>query len=164
MNRVDFNIAKKFIKHPAKIAIISSKCEKKINLITVERLMRTSINPPMFAVSIGHNRYTHNCMEQNRYFNICFPSKEMQYIALLTGTKSGKDINKLSQISPQEYFMGRFRRLPIFKNAVANFECETISQITSGDHTIYIGKVKYSWLNEEKELLLYKDIESGGKK
>ncbi len=162
IKQVDFDTAKRFIKHPAKIAVISSMCDNKINLITVEWFMRTSLKPPMFAVSIGKTRYSYQCMEKYRYFNICLPSKEMREFAVISGNTSGKDTNKLEK-TDENYFSGKYKKLPIFKNAVANFECETVSQITSGDHIIFIGKVKYCWLNSEKELLLYKDMEIGGK-
>ncbi len=157
MQLTDFSYVKAKTKHPAKIIIVSSKCKEKMNLITVEWFMRTSINPPMYAISIGKERYSAKCLEENRFFNICFPSKEMKEFALLCGTKSGKDFNKIN-LMKEPFISGKYQKLPVFKNAVANIECETISQITSGDHIIYIGKVKYCWLNEEKELLLYKDL------
>ena len=157
MNRTDFNTAKSYLTHPAKIAVVSSKCENKTNLITLEWFMRTSINPPMFAISIGKTRFSHKCLEENRYFNICFPAKEMKNFTIISGKYSGKNTDKLT-LSNEDYFAGRYRKLPIFSNAVANFECETITQITSGDHIIYVGKVIYSWLNPEKKLLLYKDM------
>ena len=163
MQNVSFDAAKQLIKHPSKIVVVSVQCKNKINLITLEWFMRTSINPPMFAISIGKSRFSYHCLEEFRFFNICFPSVEMKNFAIISGSKSGKEIDKLSLVN-ESYFLGKYRKLPIFKNAVANFECETISQITSGDHVIYIGKVKYSWLNSEKELLLYKHLINGGKK
>lgn len=157
MHRIDFNTAKLHITHPSKIAVASSFCDDKINLITLEWFMRTSINPPMFAISIGKTRFSHYCLEKNRYFNLCFPSKEMKNFAVISGKYSGKNTDKL-KLSKEKYFEGRYRKLPVFSNAAANFECETITQITSGDHIIYVGKVIYSWLNSEKKLLLYKDM------
>ena len=80
-----FEIAKKVIKHPSKIAIAVNKDEtEKINLITLEWFMRTSIKPPIFAVSIGHSRYSYRCFQNFRYFfyfsisrqsQLSFPSK-----------------------------------------------------------------------------------------
>ncbi|OQX70532.1 MAG: hypothetical protein B6D62_04635 [Candidatus Cloacimonas sp. 4484_275] len=155
MKRVDFEIAKKIIKNPSKIAIAVTKDEneKKINLITLEWFMRTSINPPMFAISVGHRRYSYSCLQKFRYFNLCFPSVEMKQTALIAGTTSGRNVNKLDLIS-ESFFSGKLAKLPVFENAVANFECEIFSQIRSGDHTIFIGKVKYSWIGENQNLLL----------
>ncbi|MBC8416307.1 MAG: flavin reductase family protein, partial [Candidatus Cloacimonetes bacterium] len=45
------------------------------------------------------------------------------------------------------------------KDLVANFECEITTQVRSGDHTIYVGEIKHSWLNENKKILTSKDLE-----
>jgi flavin reductase (DIM6/NTAB) family NADH-FMN oxidoreductase RutF len=34
----------------------------------------TSLQPPMIAISVGHPRYTHECIEKNKEFVLCFPS------------------------------------------------------------------------------------------
>ena len=149
----------KFIKNPAKVAIAVVKCNQdKFNLITIEWFMRTSLKPPMFAISIGYSRFSYECLQKYRFFNLCFPSKELAKETLLCGTKSGRDINKL-EVTCLEWFKGRLAQLPIIKNAVANFECEITTQVKSGDHTIFVGEVKHSWLNEEKEVLTRKDLE-----
>jgi flavin reductase (DIM6/NTAB) family NADH-FMN oxidoreductase RutF len=73
--------------------------------------------------------------------------------AKLAGSKSGRDIDKF-EISGEEWFVGRFRKLPILRKAVANFECEIVTQVKSGDHTIYVGEVKHSWINKEQDNVL----------
>ena len=158
MERIKYDKAIKKIKKPAKIAIAIVKDKNgKVNLITLEWFMRTSINPPMLAISIGHTRYSYECLQKKRYFNLCFPSKEMNMETLLCGTKSGRDIDKL-QVIKLDWFKGRLAQLPIIKDAVANFECEIVTQVKSGDHTIFVGEVKYSWVNEGKEVLLFQDL------
>ena len=158
MEITDFTTAAAATKKPAKIviAVVKDKNDK-INMITLEWFMRTSIKPPMFAISIGHTRYSYECLQNFRYFNLCIPSKEMAKAAEICGTKSGRDIDKLDLIN-QDWFAGKFKKLPIFKNALANFECEVVTQVKSGDHTIYVGEVKYSWLNEGKKILLFEDL------
>jgi flavin reductase (DIM6/NTAB) family NADH-FMN oxidoreductase RutF len=158
MERVEFSKAKNIIKIPAKLtlAVMQDKNEK-VNLITLEWFMRTSIEPAMFAISIGHSRYSFECLQSFRKFNLVYPSKQMKNTVKICGSKSGRDIDKL-QVINEEYFLGRASKLPIFTNAVANFECEVVSQVRSGDHTIFVGEVKYSWINEDKELLLFSDL------
>jgi flavin reductase (DIM6/NTAB) family NADH-FMN oxidoreductase RutF len=158
MQRVEFAKAREKITKPAKLAVAVVKDETgKTNMITLEWFMRTSIKPPMFAVSIGHTRYSYECFQKFRKFNLMFPSKEMRETVRICGSKSGRDTDKL-ELAQEEVFKGRHSDLPIFKNAVANFECVTTSQVRSGDHTIFVGEVKYSWINSEKELLLLKDL------
>ena len=158
LKKSTFQEAVKLVKHPAKVAIAVVKCsEDKFNIITLEWFMRTSLNPPMFAISIGHSRFSYECLQKYRFFNLCFPSKELAKETLLCGTKSGRDIDKL-EVTKLDWFKGRLAQFPILKDAVANFECEIASQVRSGDHTIFIGEVKHSWLNEEKGVLTRKDL------
>lgn len=145
MKRIDFSEAGKVIVKPQRIAIAISECDNKYNMITLEWFMRTSIDPPMFAISIGHTRFSHECLQKNRHFNLFFPSDEQKDIVKMAGTLSGRDIDKFAE-SGVKWFHGRYRKLPIINDAKAVFECEITSQINSGDHTIFIGKVKYSWL------------------
>lgn len=140
---------------PAKVALaVTQKPDGNFNLITIEWFMRTSIQPPMFAISIGASRYSHDCLEANRYFNLVFPSLEIKPLLSLCGSNSGRDMDKFSA-GDVKFIAGKLHKLPILTQAVANFECEVVSQVRSGDHTIYIGQVQYSWQDEERELFFY---------
>ena len=158
MIQTSYSKAISAVKNPAKIvlAIVKDK-NGKINLITLEWFMKTSIKPPMMAISIGHTRYSYKCLQDFRYFNLCFPSKKMSDAVMLCGTKSGRDIDKLEETG-LDWFKGKLAQLPILKEAAANFECVVTTQVKSGDHTIFVGEVKYSWLDKEKEILLFEDI------
>ena len=141
---------------PSKVVLaVTEKPDGGYNLITLEWFMRTSIQPPMFAISIGHSRFSHECLELNRYFNLVFPSPELKPLLVLAGSTSGRDIDKFEE-GKVASFAGKLHKLPVLQDALSTFECEVITQIRSGDHTIYIGEVKYSWLNEDKEMFFYK--------
>ncbi len=158
MKRVEYAEANTKTKHPAKVVVAIVKDENgKFNPITLEWYMKTSIKPPMFAISIGHSRYSYECLQQNRYFNLCFPSKEMIETTMLWGTKSGRDIDKL-KVAGHDWFAGRLSKYPIIKDAKATFECQVVTQVRSGDHTIFVGEVKHAWLDEDKEVITVKDL------
>jgi len=158
MKREEFAKVNQASKHPAKVALAIVKDKNdKYNMITLEWFMRTSIKPPMFAISIGHTRYSHECLQDVRFFNLCLPSKEMAKVSKICGSKSGRDIDKFEETGV-EWFAGRLAKLPILKDAKANFECKIITQVRSGDHTIFVGEVKHSWVDEEKEVQTVKDL------
>ncbi len=158
MKREDFSKVSTATKHPARVALaVVEDKDGKYNMITLEWFMKTSIKPPMFAISIGHTRYSHECLQNVRFFNLCLPSKEMIEVSKICGSKSGRDIDKF-EVTGVEWFAGRLAKLPIIKEAKANFECKIITQVRSGDHTIFVGEVKHSWLNEEKEVQTVKDL------
>lgn len=139
-------------RHKRVALAVVEQADGKPNIITLEWYMKTSINPPMFAISVGHQRYSHEALQQNRYFNLVIPSSEMKEDLVYCGTKSGRDYNKFAEIDIK-FVPGKLKKLPILTAAVANFECKIITQVNSGDHTIFVGEVKHSWVNEKKELL-----------
>jgi len=152
MQRLEINKVVQKVKHPQKVAVAIVQIEpEKYNSITLEWFMRTSIDPVMFAISIGHTRFSYNCLQEYRVFNLCLPGVDLADFVRLSGTKSGSEVDKLKTIEGK-WFKGRFAGLPILKDAAANFECEVITQVKSGDHTIYVGKVKYAWLGDAKPL------------
>jgi len=158
MKREEFSKVHAASKHPARVALAIVKDKNdKYNMITLEWFMRTSIKPAMFAISIGHTRYSHECLQDFRYFNLCLPAKEMTDVSKICGSKSGRDIDKF-EVTGVDWFAGKLAKLPILKDAKANFECKIITQVKSGDHTIFVGEVKHSWLNEETEVQVVEDL------
>ena len=158
MVREDTSKVIQFIKDPVKIALaIVRDQEGKDNAITLEWYMRTSIEPPMFAISVGHQRYSHHCLLNFRYFNLCFPSPEQVEAVKLCGSISGRDNDKMA-LCQFDTFPGKLVKLPVIRKAAANFECVVISQLRSGDHTIFTGEVKYSWYDESKRVITYADF------
>ncbi|MDI3503395.1 MAG: hypothetical protein PWP64_331 [Candidatus Cloacimonadota bacterium] len=140
---------------PSKVALaVTKKPDGKFNLITLEWFMRTSIAPPMFAISIGQTRYSHACLQENRYFNLVFPSLKNKELLTLSGSQSGREIDKF-RVGEVEYIPGKLQKYPIITSAVACFECEVVTQVKSGDHTIFVGEVKYNWLNSEEEFFYF---------
>ncbi|HOE91768.1 MAG TPA: flavin reductase family protein [Candidatus Cloacimonadota bacterium] len=136
------------------LLIVSQDENGKANVMVVEWYMRCSAQPPMYAISVGLERHTHKCLEQVRLFNMIVPTSNMTDIVKYCGSQSGKDVDKFTELK-LDTFKGKLG-LPIIKNANATLECKIVSQILSGDHTIFIGEVKHSWLNDESSpLVLY---------
>ena len=149
MKQCEYKQAVLKMNRPSRVALAVSKIQGiPANIITLGWFMRTSINPPMFAISVGLKRYSYQLISDYRKFVLAFPSIQMADQTLKCGQYSGIDINKIDEFGIKTA-KGKLSEIPILTNAVANFECKTISQIRSGDHTIFIGEVKYSWLNED---------------
>jgi len=151
MKLSDFTALSRSVHQPAKVALaVTQKPDGGYNLITLEWFMRTSISPVMFAISIGHSRYSKTCLESTRYFNLAFPTIEQQELVKLCGSSSGADIDKFA-IGRVECFPGRLHKIPILREAMANLECEIVTQVKSGDHTIYVGEVHYTWIADKTQ-------------
>jgi flavin reductase (DIM6/NTAB) family NADH-FMN oxidoreductase RutF len=155
MKKTDFSTAYSLVHLPAKVALaVTEKTTGGYNLITLEWFMRTSIQPPMFAISIGHSRYSYECLTEKRWFNLAFPSVEMKELCAFAGSSSGREIDKFEH-SKIPFVWGKLHKLPVLKDAAAVFECEVVTQVRSGDHTIFVGEVRHCWSDPEKKLLVY---------
>jgi len=153
MIRDEFIKVRKRVSRPQLISLAITKNEDdgRIDIITLAWFMTSSIKPPMYAISIGNTRYSYQNLQKYRKFVLAFPSQNMAEQSLKCGTHSGRDIDKIKEFNIKIQ-KGRYSDIPILIDAVANFECELITQIQTGDHTIFIGQVKYSWVNEDKSL------------
>lgn len=155
IKQVDFAVAYSKVHLPSKVAlVVTEKPLSGYNIMTIEWFMRTSMEPRMFAISIGHSRFTHECLEANRFFNLVLPSKELHQLCNFAGSNSGRETDKFAE-SMVEWLPGKLHKLPVLKESAAVFECEIVTQVNSGDHTIYIGEVHYSWVNDERELFYF---------
>ncbi|MBN2018321.1 MAG: flavin reductase family protein [Candidatus Cloacimonetes bacterium] len=142
----------KRISRPAGLALAVSKSKDgPANIITLGWFMRTSIKPPMYAISVGLTRFSHEILSENRNFVLAIPSVEMAEQTMQCGLTSGRDIDKIREFNIKTR-IGKLTKIPLLADAVANFECKTITQVRSGDHTIFVGEVKYSWQNKDESL------------
>ncbi|MBI4683165.1 MAG: flavin reductase family protein [Nitrospirae bacterium] len=96
---------------PYVLAVTLDKRERP-NIMGLSWWMFTSWDPLMIAISVGHQKYSHECLEHHKEFVLCFPSEGQEKDAWTCGTKSGRDMDKL-----------------------------IMKQIETGDHTVYIANV-----------------------
>lgn len=148
--QVDYsNAIKKRFPLPLTIAIAKTH-EGFYNPITLGWWMNTSHVPPMFAISIGVTRYSLEVIRAAGTFVLAFPTEEMHDDTLCFGSRSGRQGDKLTQqgsaVQPASVI-----DCVLLSDAAANFECEIDSEIQSGDHVIFIGKVVASHVNTGAE-------------
>ena len=134
-------------KYPEQIVIgIARDAQGKHNPITLGWTMIVSHQPPMMAVSIGKTRYSLDTFRSAREFVIAFPSEHQQEEAMLFGTKSGRDMDKLAAAGCSVIPASKIDSV-LLADAVANFECKLTGELESGDHVIFVGEVVCSHLN-----------------
>ena len=100
----------------------------------------TSVQPPMIAISIGHPRYTHECIQNCKEFVLCFPSEEQAKAAWFCGTKSGRDTDKFAATGFEEA-PSKMGKPPIIEGVTVAYECKVVAELECGDHTLFSGEV-----------------------
>ena len=126
---------------PEQITIaIAKDPDGKHNPITISWTMLTSIEPPMLAISVGKERYSASALRHSREFVLSLPSAHMSKDATFHGTKSGRDLDKLAECGTKTQPASKIDSV-LLTEAVANFECELVSEHETGDHIIFVGRV-----------------------
>lgn len=126
---------------PEPIAMaIAIDAQGKPNPITLGWVMRTSLEPPMFAIAVGHSRYSLAALRTAQEFVLSFPAAAMARDALYHGTHSGRDEDKLAACGTRTQPARRVRGV-LLADAAANFECRVVREFTTGDHVIVVGEV-----------------------
>ncbi|MCK4601627.1 MAG: flavin reductase family protein [Phycisphaerae bacterium] len=142
-------------RYPEQVVVaIARETGGKCNPITLGWTMITSGSPPMMAVSIGKTRYSLEVFRRAGEFVIAFPSEHQEKEALLFGTKSGRDIDKLKEANTKTQPAKKINCV-LMSGAVANFECEIVGELETGDHIIFVGEIVCSHLNERPLNRLY---------
>jgi flavin reductase (DIM6/NTAB) family NADH-FMN oxidoreductase RutF len=140
------------------VLVVTVDAQGKVDIMPAGWAMIASGKPPMFAVAVGHTRYTHEMIAQAKEFVIAFPSPGMEKATLYCGTHSGRDVDKTAQTALQTVPAKRVKT-PLLKGAAINLECRLDSATRSGDHTVFVGEVLASHIEEsvEKHLVNFGD-------
>lgn len=108
----------------------------------------------MIAISIGHARYSHECIEYCKEFVLCFPSEDQKEGAWLCGTRSGMDIDKF-KAAGFKAIPSKAVKPPLISGSTTAYECTVVDKVETGDHTLYIGEVMATHGTPEKTKHLY---------
>ncbi|MFH1327490.1 MAG: flavin reductase family protein [Candidatus Bathyarchaeota archaeon] len=120
---------------------------RKPNIITLAWSLPVSINPPMVGISIAPKRYSHDIIAKSREYVINIPSKALAKQALLCGRTSGSNTDKFrtSELTPKP---SKKVKPPIIEECIAHLECNVVNQVTTGDHTLFVGEVLEAYVNK----------------
>jgi flavin reductase (DIM6/NTAB) family NADH-FMN oxidoreductase RutF/rubredoxin len=117
--------------------VITSKLDGKSNGQIANTVFQVCSEPPRIAVSINKNNLTHEYISKSGVFaaSVLSESTPMPFIGLF-GFKSGRDVDKLSQVNFKEGVTG----CPcVTDNAISLLEAKVGGSTDTGTHTIFVG-------------------------
>lgn len=127
----------------------------KLNGQISDAVMQVTACPQRVAVSINKSELTHEYIKETKVFGVSIidTKANMPFIGLF-GFKSGRDIDKLSQV--KEYSIGK-TGVPLVKDyALSSFECNVVQEVDLGSHTMFIGELVDALLFKDDEPLTYR--------
>jgi len=113
-----------------------------------------SLAPSMIAISVGHGRYSHECLQACGEFVLCFPSAQLAQPAWRAGRVSGRKADKFGEgglvAVPATHV-----KPPLVEGSTAAFECTVVQTVEVGDHTLFIANVVETHGSPDKVIHLY---------
>jgi len=119
----------------------------KPNIITIAWATPLSANPPLVGILVAPRRHSHELIARAKEFVINIPTVEILDKAIKCGRASGREHDKFSEIGLTAK-PAKVVKSPIIEECVAHLECKLVNQITTGDHTLFVGEVVAAYANE----------------
>ena len=119
----------------------------KPNVTTLARAMPTSMHPPLIAISIAPGRHSHTLIEETGEFIVNIPTLETLQAVYTCGSLSGRSFAKFKKCTLTP-LPGKKVKAPAIRECIAHKECEVDDQITTGDHTIFVGKILDAYVDQ----------------
>jgi len=136
------NIASAYrLLHPMHTVLVSCVGKaNKPNITTVAWAMPTSITPPLLAISLAPTRHSHTLIEESGEFIVNIPTMETLQAVYACGSLTGRSFDKFKKTSLTQ-MPAKKVKAPAIRECIAHLECEVDGQLTTGDHTIFVGKI-----------------------
>lgn len=129
------------------VLVTSASKDGKPNIITLAWSMPTSFEPPLVAISVAKERFSHELIEDSGEFVVNIPSRKLLGPVLFCGSTSGRFVDKFKEAGLTPLPSERVKP-PRIKECVAHLECKLVEKFQTGDHTIFIGEVVASSADE----------------
>ena len=117
------------------------------NIMSAAWITPVSSAPPLIAMSIGPDRYSHSLIEENGEFVVNIPSRGLVKEVEYCGRVSGKNLDKFKAAKLTAEPAKRVKA-PIIKECIGHLECRIVNSIAAGDHTVFIGEVLAAYADE----------------
>jgi len=133
--------------------VVSSIKENKFNGQIANTVFQITSEPPIIAVSINKQNFTHQFIKESRKFSISVLSKDtpMKFIGHF-GFKSGREMDKFKDVN---YKIGDNGVPILLDNAIAYLVAEVTEEVDVETHTIFIGKVVEAEILKNEEPMTY---------
>jgi len=118
----------------------------KPNITTVAWAMPTSGCPPLVAISLAPQRHSHELIRESGEFIINVPTLEQLQAVYACGSFSGRSFDKFKKagLTPMP---AKKVKAPAIRECVAHLECVVDTEVTTGDHTVFVGKIVSAYAN-----------------
>ena len=134
------------------VGLITTNGPNGQNIMACEWTHHVSYSPGLIAVCIGKGKAIDKNIQKTKEFGVSLTSTEQSELASVSGSTSGKDIDKIKALEELGFNFYKAKKINtmMVKEAVLNAECKLIKEIDLGDHIMFVGEVIEASINKEK--------------
>ncbi len=122
------------------VMVSCGSTKEEFNIITIAWTGTLCTNPPMCYISVQPKRHSYEIIKKNMEFVINLTTEQLAFATDWCGVKSGKDVNKFSEmkLTPAK---AQLVKAPLIAESPVNIEC-VVKEIKSlGSHDMFIAEV-----------------------
>ncbi len=116
--------------------------------LTVSAFSSVSLNPPLVLVCIDNRSTSIPVIESVGSFAVNVLTKDQAH---LSNRFASRDVNKFDGVAWSKGSLG----MPLLSGALAQLECTVAQTVDAGDHTLFIGQVEATNVEDSEQPLLY---------
>jgi flavin reductase (DIM6/NTAB) family NADH-FMN oxidoreductase RutF len=115
--------------------VLTSKTDDVINGMIASWVSQVSYEPPLIMVAVHPRRYSHQLIEKSQIFALHVLDKtRTDFLERFKGPDPAAKFDSL------DWHPGK-SSCPILHDCLAYFECQLVTRIQPGNHTLFIGEV-----------------------
>jgi flavin reductase (DIM6/NTAB) family NADH-FMN oxidoreductase RutF len=127
--------------NPVPLVMVSCSDGKgKSNIITLAWAGTVNSEPPMLSISIRPERFSYDMIKNSGEFVVNLVNDKLVKAADYCGVKSGRDIDKFSELRLTARQATKVN-VPIIEESPVNIECKVIKIIKLGSHDMFLGEI-----------------------
>ena len=132
---------------PRPVALVSVHTVEGDNIITLSWVGTICSLPPIIAMGIREDRHSYDMILKSGEVVVNIPGADLVREADFCGTRSGKDTDKFEKTGFTKG-KGTIVQAPLIKQCPINIECKLMNSIELGSHTLFLGKVVGTHIDE----------------
>lgn len=116
--------------------------------LTVSAFSSVSLSPPLILVCIDNRSTSIPVIESVGSFAVNVLTKDQAH---LSNRFASRDADKFAGVTWSKGSLG----LPLLSGSLAQLECTVAKTVNAGDHTLFIGQVEATYVEDSAQPLLY---------
>lgn len=130
------------------VTIVTTSHEGRFFGMTVASFASVSLEPPLVLVCIEKGVQTHNAIIESRHFAVSILRDGQHDVSSRFAAKVD---DRFSEVNVREGSLGD----PLIEGALTGIECSLVDALPGGDHTIFVGRVEETYIDDESSPLVY---------